>query len=582
MTASSSLPGLATRLLKSVRRGFQAVFLVSAALNVLVLGGSLFAVQVYDRVLPSRSIPTLVSLLSLMAVAYAAQAVLETLRARILSRMGASIDRDLIEPVCRAIQSDSLAGSTKGDGMQLLRDTDQVRNFLSGPGPAALFDLPWLPLLVGLTVLLHPWLAAVTLAGGAFLIGLLLLSENRLKPHNAENTRQLSERNTILESLRRGAGTTATMGIAEQLQRLILARHDLHVRSQIALSDITANYGATSRMARQLLQAIILSLGAWLVIEGQASAGIMFAASILTGRTLAPIEAAIAHWRQLQATRQSLARLDASLTEPTSDPTAIPAPSTRLDVEALTVTTAARNADLLAGINFGMKAGEMLLVLGASGSGKSTLARSLMGLQTIKDGSVRLDGASLDQWSNASRGSFCGYLPQTVELFDGSIAQNISRFAPDASPDAIVEAAKRANVHELIVSLPSGYDTRVGSNGLPLSGGQRQRIGLARALFGNPFLIVLDEPNAALDAEGDAALRSALSAAKAMRAIVVVISHRSNLLPLADKVLWLANGRQVSLGTAGEFMKAARHNPRGGVRPNVADIGEVRGAATAA
>ncbi len=546
---------LATRALARVRSGFISAFLTSAAINVLALAGSLFAIQIYDRVLPARSLPTLVWLLVLMIGMYVIQGLLEAVRARIMSRIGETVDAEIITPVVKAIERQALARSASGDGIQALRDADQLRAFLAGPGPLTLLDLPWLPLFVLLTFLLHPLIGAVTIAGAIILVCLLLITERSSKVLNGRANEELAQRNAIIDALRRNAETTATMGLSARLHQRFLSRHSGLGATQLALADITASYGSASRTVRQFLQALILSVGAYLVIEGQASAGIMFAASILTGRTLAPIEAAIAHWRQMQAARQSVQRLDAALLHEASAPTAIPAPGRDLTVKGLAVAAPGATSATLIGVDFRLTAGDVLIVLGPSGSGKSTLARGILGICPALAGEARLDGAALSHWTSTDLGAFTGYLPQTVELIDGTIAENIGRFISPVCPEAVVAAAKDAGVHEIIVNLPNGYDTIVGPNGMQLSGGQRQRVGLARALYGKPFLIVLDEPNAALDSDGEVALNRAIVTAKTSGSIVIAIAHRPSMLAVADKVLCLNSGRQIAFGPKREILE---------------------------
>ncbi len=545
---------LATRALGKMRGAFVSAFATTAVINVLALCASLFTMQVYDRVLPAHSLPTLVSLCAIMLAVYAVQAVLEGLRSRILSRIGAAVDAAIMPAALARLRQQALSHGAKGDGMQVVRDVDQLRTFLSGAGPLTLFDLPWMPLFLLATFVIHPWIGVATMAGALLLTGLLVLTEKVTTSLNARSVEQLAARNAYSDAIRRDAETVSSMGLADRMQERFLAAHRRLGETGLRLADVTATYAPVSRACRQLLQLAIVALGAYLVIEGQASPGIMFAASMLTGRALMPIDAAIASWRQMQAARQSLDRLDGVLTETQPEPMPIPLPSSGLKVSNAAIGAPGARTPTLSGVDFQLAAGEALVVLGASGSGKSTLGRALTGIWPTIAGEIRLDGAGLQHWSEAARGRFTGYLPQCVELLDGTIAENISRFAREAKPEDVVAAASAAGVHELILSLPNGYDTLVGANGVQLSGGQRQRVGLARALFGKPFLVVLDEPNSALDAKGEAVLNAAIAAAKQSGSIVVVIAHRASVLAHADKALVLDAGRQVGFGPAREVL----------------------------
>jgi len=546
---------LASNAVRRLRSPLVAAVLISSFINLLALSGSLFSLQVYDRVLPAQSLATLVTLMFLLVGVYLIQWLLDMLRGRMLARVGQVVDTWLAPAVLATVRRQNLTGDASGDGLQPMRDLDQVRLFLGSQGPVAIFDLPWLPVFLASTFLLHPMLGVATLVGALLMIALLAATEIASKQLSRRNAEETTTRNAVAEAARRSSETLRTMGLGQRMEGRWLGRHHALQATQLALSDVTSLYGTLSRMLRQLIQSLILAVGAYLVIQGEATAGIMIAASILSARTLAPIDNAVAQWRILQAARQSLARLDGCLAQSADAGLDLPRPSERLDVNQITVLPPRSERPTIAGIDFSLKAGEALAVLGPSAGGKSTLARALLGVWPSLAGSVRLDGATLDQWPEATKGSFVGYLPQTVELFDGSIAGNISRFDPAATPAAIVAAAKSAGVHEMIVRLPEGYATRIGEAGLALSGGQRQRVGLARALYGDPFLIVLDEPNAALDQDGETALNKAIHAAKARGAIVVVLAHRPSILAEVDKVLVLQDGRQTAFGPAHEVLK---------------------------
>lgn len=557
MSTRSATPqlNLASNAIRRLRGPIVATVSISAFINLLALSGSLFSLQVYDRVLPSQSLPTLISLLLLLVGVYLIQWPLDMLRGRMLARVGEVVDADLSPAVLATVRRQNLTGEAGGDGLQPMRDLDQVRFFLGSQGPVAIFDLPWLPVFLAATFLLHPLLGVATLVGALLMIALLAATELSSKGLSRQNAEETASRNALAEAARRSSETLRTMGLGPRIEHRWLERHQKLQTTQLGLSDVTSLYGTLSRMLRQLIQSLILAVGAYLVIQGEATAGVMIAASILSARTLAPIDNAVAQWRNLQAARQSLARLDGCLSRTTQTPLDLPRPSDRLDVHEIAVLAPRSSRPTITGISFSLNAGEAVAVLGPSAGGKSTLARGLLGVWPTVAGSVRLDGATLDQWSDATRGGFVGYLPQTVELFDGSIAENIARFDPEATPDGIVAAAKAAGVHKMIANLPQGYATRIGEAGLALSGGQRQRVGLARALYGNPFLIVLDEPNASLDPEGEDALNAAIRTAKAGGAIVVVLAHRPSILAEVDKVLILQAGRQTAFGPRREVLQ---------------------------
>jgi ATP-binding cassette subfamily C protein len=554
-SATPRADALASNAIRRLRGPIGATVLISAFINLLALSGSLFSLQVYDRVLASQSLPTLVALLLLLVGVYLIQWPLDMLRGRMLARVGEVVDADLSPTVLATVRRQNLTGEARGDGLQPMRDLDQVRFFLGSQGPVAIFDLPWLPVFLAATFLLHPLLGIATLLGALLMIALLAATELSSKELSRRNAQETASRNALAEAARRSSETLRTMGLGPRIEQRWLERHQTLQSTQLDLSDVTSLYGTLSRMLRQLIQSLILAVGAYLVIQGEATAGVMIAASILTARTLAPIDNAVAQWRNLQAARQSLVRLDGCLEQTTETTLDLPRPSSRLDVREVAVMAPRASRPTIFGIDFSLEAGEAVAVLGPSAGGKSTLARGLLGVWPLAAGSVRLDGATLEQWSDAARGSFVGYLPQTVELFDGTIAGNISRFDPAATTAGIVAAAKAAGVHDMIVRLPEGYGTRIGEAGLTLSGGQRQRVGLARALYGKPFLIVLDEPNAALDPEGEAALNAAIRTAKSEGAIVVVLAHRPSILAEVDKVLVLRDGRQVAFGPRHEVLQ---------------------------
>jgi ATP-binding cassette subfamily C protein len=522
-----------------------------------MLTGPLFMMQVYDRVLASRSVPTLVALSILAISLYLFLGLLEVIRSRILTQIGQRLEEDLGGPTFDTVLKLPLRMSKKEAISQPLRDLDQVRQFLSGQGPVAICDMPWLPVYLTILFLFHAYLGWLAVAGAVTLIALTLLSEITLRLPMQRLAQIGANRSEFIEAGRRNAEALQAMGMKDAYA----ARwHDLnagYVDEQRRTSDATSGFAAASKIFRLALQSAVLALGAWLAIYQLASPGAMIAASILTSRALAPIEQAVGQWRGFVNARQARRRLESVLDKfaENRQPMPLPPPRQALDVAGLVVAAPGSNAAIVRDVSFKLVAGQGVGIIGPSGSGKSTLARALVGIWPPARGTIRLDGAELSQWEREALGRSIGYLPQGVELFDGTIAENISRFVRDADPAAIVEAAEQAGVHQLILSMPGGYDTRIGAGGAILSAGQRQRIGLARALYGKPFLLVLDEPNASLDSEGEAALTKAIVGARQAGAIVVVIAHRPNALAAVDQVLVMAEGRAVAFGRRDEVLR---------------------------
>jgi PrtD family type I secretion system ABC transporter len=532
--------------LNSCRRAFFATALFSGMSNVLMLTGALFMLEVYDRVLPSRSVPTLVALLILATGLYAAQGVIDAIRSRILVRVGQSLDETLSLRVYDAIVRLPLKIGGKGDGTQPIRDLDAVRGFLSGAGPSALFDLPWMPVYLAICFLFHPYIGLTALAGAIILVVLTVATELKTRHPTRSATQYAMARNALLEASRRNAEAITAMGMAGRISRRWGDLNRNYIASSSHASDVVGGLGAMSKVLRLLLQSSILAVGAWLVIHQESTAGIIIAGSILGGRALAPVDLAIANWRGFVSARQSWHRLSRLLGHlpPRTDPMPLQPPVKMLVVQNAAVSPPGEHKIVCQDVNFALTAGKALGVIGPTASGKSSLARMLVGVWTPGRGSVRLDGAALDQWSPEALGRHVGYLPQDVELFPGNVAQNIARFEDPPHPEAVLAAAQAAGVHDLIVNLPEGYETSVGDHGGALSAGQAQRIALARALYRDPFLVVLDEPNSNLDAEGDEALTRAILGARARGAIVVVVAHRPSAIAGVDYILVMSKGRQ--------------------------------------
>lgn len=560
--ASRSRSELAEALSKC-RGAFASVGAFSALINVLMLTGPLFMLQVYDRVLPSRSVPTLVGLGIMMATLYCFQALLEAIRSRVLVRIGSYLDESLAQRVYDAVVRLPLRLRGGGDGSQPLRDLDSVRAFLSSGGPSALADLPWAPFYLAICFMFHPLIGLAAVIGGVILTIITICAEIFTRaPIKAATTHQ-AIRNTLLEASRRNAEVVRAMGMGQKLGARWGKANANHLKSQRLASDLSGGLGSLSKALRMLLQSVVLGLGAYLVIYHEASGGVIIASSILVSRALAPVELAIANWKGFISARQGWRRLTNLLAAlPIEEtPLELPAPTGALIVEGVAAVPPGDRRVVLHDVSFDLKAGNGLGVIGPSASGKSSLARLLVGVWQPARGKVRLDGAALEQWSPELLGGHVGYLPQDVELFEGSVAENIGRFEPEPDSTKVINAAKAAGAHDLILSLPNGYDTPIGESGASLSAGQRQRVALARALYGDPFLVVLDEPNSNLDDDGDRALTAAIASVRQRGGIVIVIAHRPSALAAVDQVLVLANGQKVKMGPKEEVLRAVLRPP---------------------
>lgn len=543
--------------LRQSRLTLYGVAIISGVINVLALTGSIYMLQIYDRVLPSRSVETLVALSVLMVGLLMAFGLLDYLRTRIMARVGLRIDQRLRGEIFKVIVRMPLRMSSNSDGLGAVRDLDAVRGFYSGPAPAALFDLPWIPVYLLLIWALHPWLGAMALAGAALLLVLALVTEARSRAPMRAAATTASSRFALAEQARRNAEVIRAMGLEGRIGEVWRQASAAFLTDQSRAQSAGSGLGAVSKFLRLLLQSAILGLGAWLVIREEATGGVMIAASIALGRALAPIEVAIANWRSFLGCRQSLQRLSQLVPTLAADREmmSLPRPAASLAVQGLWVAPPGSARPAIQNVSFSLQAGAGLAVIGPSASGKSTLARALVGAWTPQRGTVRLDGATLDQWSPDDLGRHIGYLSQEIELFDGTIAENIARFDPAATSDEVISAATLAGVHEMVVALPEGYNTRIGENGTALSAGQRQRIALARALFRDPFLVVLDEPNSNLDLQGDTALSEAVKAVRARGGIAVVVAHRPSALAGLDETLVLNQGQVQMLGPKDEVLK---------------------------
>jgi ATP-binding cassette, subfamily C, bacterial PrsD len=537
--------------LRASRRRLGGVAIFSGVVNLLTLSGSIYMLQVYDRVIPSRSVATLFGLSAIMVIAYLLQGYFDAIRGRMLARIGSLFDAELQPQIYCALVSLPLRGTKAILVQQPLRDLDQVRAFLSGGGPTAFLDMPWIPLFLIVLFLFHPLVGVIASCGAAAIIAMTLLTEWQSKSASKVSTEGSAQRQVLADALRQNADVIRALGMTARLGTRWSQTNEHFIHHNTRLMDVHANLSAASKVLRFILQSAVLGTGAYLVLVEQASGGIMIASAIVMGRALAPIEVALANWKQFVAAREGVNRLRAILkvTEAPSAPKVVlQRPHRALTVEDLSVVVPGTQTTVISNISFDLKAGTGLALLGASAAGKSSLAKALVGIWPAAAGAVRLDGAQIDRWGYDDLGRYIGYLPQDVALFDGTVASNISRFDPTATSEAVLEAARVSGAHEMILRLPDGYDTRLGERGTSLSAGQRQRIGLARAVFGHPFLIVLDEPNANLDGAGENALVNAIQTLRSEQSIVIVISHRPNALAALNMTMVIRDGKSIAFG----------------------------------
>ncbi len=525
----------------------------SFAINLLYLAGPLYMLQVYDRVISSASEVTLVMLTIALLLAFMALAGLDAVRARVLTRASIRLDQRIAGRVMTAIiDRSAIFGGARS---QLLRDFDTFRQFITGMGIHAIFDLPWAPIYIAVIFALHPALGAFALGCSILLVLMAFLNEWIVKPPLTESNEAASRNYSFTEMSLRNTEVVRAMGMTEGLLKRWGRDRNRMLERQVTASDRAATMQSVIRFLRLSMQSLILGLGAYLVIERLATVGAMFAASILLGRALQPVEQIVGSWRNLVSARGAFLRVRELLIGNPQRETglSLPRPDGRLLVEALTFVPPLSNKPILRGVAFGIEPGEVLGIIGPSGAGKSTLARHIVGVLTPSAGAVRLDGSDVSVWARTSLGQHLGYLPQDIELFADSIAANICRFQEGEDREAIL-AAQMAGVHDMIVRLPNGYDTQVGEGGAILSGGYRQRIGLARAVYGNPSLVVLDEPSSNLDADGDAALTDCIMQLKQRGTTVVIISHRPSTIGVVDKILVLKDGIAEIFGPRAEVM----------------------------
>lgn len=529
--------------------------LFSLVINLLYLVPALFMLQVFDRVLPTNSRETLWVLLAGVAAALAILFVLDYVRLRLQHLMGNVVDERLSPPVVQAVVS-AAARSPLHARPDAMRDIATLRSLFSANGLTALMDAPWIVVYVAVIALFHPALGWGAAAAAALMIGLAWLNDRMSRKALDAVQKEARQASRYVEGSLRNAEVLQAMGMTERLLERWRRKQDQALTLQGTTSHASVAFSAASRFLRQAVQVMMMSIGAYLVLTQAASAGVMIATTVLLGRALQPVEQIVGSWRMLNEARSAYRRLRDLCGQLKDEPRMqLPRPAGRLRVDNVSFRAPGSERLLLTGVSLDLAAGEALAVIGPSAAGKSTLARLLTGIWAPTLGSIRLDGSDLSGWPRSELGPWLGYVPQDVELFDGSVADNIARLGP-ADAEAVIAAARRANAHEMIVQLPQGYDTPIGDGGTRLSPGQRQRIALARALFGDVRLLVLDEPNASLDAEGEIALARALSGLRAEGVTSIVVTHRPSLIAHVDRILILESGHVKQFGPAAEVMKS--------------------------
>jgi PrtD family type I secretion system ABC transporter len=540
--------------LRECRIGILLLAIFSLFINLLILTSPIYMMQVYDRVLASGKIETLLLLTAIAGVAVLVLGLLEMVRNKMLARIGQWLERRLSPELIRASLRVAIYGGPPN--AQSLRDIAQVRTFLGGPGCNTIFDAPWTPIFLTVIWLMHPILGVIGVGSGIVLFALAIINEYASRaPLKHSGTLSIANIQRADQAIR-NADAFHAMGMLSGFLAGWMSRNERALALQLAAADRNAMLVGFSKFVRIFVQILILGAGAYLVINGQLTSGGMIAASILLGRALAPVEQAIGAWKGMVGARDSYDRLKRLLERMPAEQEAmpLPAPKGKLSCEQVIYVPRGRDKPVLNGVTFALEPGEVLGVIGPSAAGKSTLCKILVGSWQPTRGHARLDGADLFSWPSEQLGPYVGYLPQDVELFGGTVKDNIARLAPEPDPNAVVEAAITAGVHETILRLPNGYETDIGDSGSFLSGGQRQRIGLARALYGKPRLIVLDEPNASLDTEGENSLIEAMGQAKQWGATVIIVAHQPRILKPVDKLLLLRDGRGEMFGPRDEIL----------------------------
>ncbi len=541
----------------------------SCAINILMLAGPLFMLQVYDRVISSGSMATLVALLGLTIAVYVIIGMLELARSRLVTRIGSEIDQRIGDRLFEAAMKSALGQS--GSPTAALRDLDTLRNFVAGPAPTTFFDVWWAPIYLLVIFATHWTLGIAATIGCLMLLFTAWLSDARSRAALTESQKAAVRSMEMAETGQRNAEAIAAMGMIGSYRQRWQTLNKAALEWQMYASDVLGTISSASKSLRLLLQSVMLAIGAALAVKGEISSGSIIAATIIFGRALAPVEQVITHWRSSLKAHDAYKKLEALLAKvpPSQKAMGMPAPKGHLEVSGLRVGAPGSNTLILNGLSFEVKPGQMLAVIGPSASGKSTLTRALVGLWPPAAGAIKLDGVEINRWDSEALGQHIGYLPQDMELFSGTVRENIGRFRGDATDAEIVAAATAAHAHELVMSLPDGYSTELGAFGTHLSGGQRQRIALARALFRNPALVVLDEANANLDRAGDVALAQAIDGMRKRGQAIVFVSHRVQAIQQADTLLYIERGQQKAFGPREQVLAAINGQPNSAQPPIV-------------
>ncbi|XGA80041.1 type I secretion system permease/ATPase [Halomonas sp. CH40] len=565
------------RALKACKGSFVSVGFFSMFVNLLMLVPPMYMLQVYDRVLTTQSVDTLVMLTLVVMFFFAVMGGLELVRSRMLVRVGNRLDTTINERLYGAMFRRSLMVQGTSSA-QPLNDLTSLRQFLTGNGLFAFFDAPWVPIYLGVLFLFHPWLGIFATCAGIILLTLAIANEKATKKLLAEASGEQIQAQNLANSNLRNAEVLHAMGMLPGIMGRWSKRHHEYLSKQSQASDRAGVLTNTSKVLRLLFQSMILGLGAFLVLQGDMTPGMMIAGSIIMGRALAPIDQMIGGWKGFVSARGAYERLNDLLNQIPAEEKRMSLPSPRGDISVEGVAAAPPGVRMatIRGINFTANKGEHIGIIGPSAAGKSTLARVLLGIWPSQVGDVRLDGGVITQYNRDEVGPHIGYLPQDIELFDGTVSENIARFG-EVDAQKVVEAARKAGVHEMILELPNGYDTVISSTSGALSGGQRQRVGLARALYGNPVLVVLDEPNANLDDAGERALAKAIQQLKEEGTTLFVISHRTSILKNMDKLLVMKAGQISMFGPRDEVLAQFAKKSRGQLSQNAARLSAISG-----
>ena len=552
------IPNKVTELKKTIlkaKKSFIFVGMFSFFINLLQLTSPLYMLQLYDRVMVSRSESTLWFLTLLVVVLFATMAILEMVRSRVLVRVGNKLDNLLSDRIFESVFKLANKMPSKASSMPL-NDLTQIRQFMTGNGLFAFFDTPWMPIYIFVLFLFHPYFGFFAIFAGAVLTVFAIMNENTTKVKLAEANKLSRDSSVFVDASLRNAEVIHAMGMQSSMKKIWQKKYYGFINAQMIASDNAGFWANISKSARMLFQSLILGLGGYLAIKAELSPGMMIAGSIIMGRALAPLDLMIGTWKGFSNARSAYERLDGLLNEfPEGDkPMKLPAPKGELLLEGVVVVPPNAKQPSLKGISFQIQKGDVVGIIGASAAGKSSLARAILGLWPLVQGKVRLDGADISQWDKENLGNYVGYLPQDIELFEGTISENICRFT-EVDPVKVVEAAQMAGVHEMILRLPEGYDTQIGQGGATLSGGQRQRIGLARSLYGSPVVVVLDEPNSNLDEVGEAALVEAIKALKQKETTVILITHRPSILQVTNKLALMQKGTLQMYGPTNEVLQ---------------------------